>query len=407
MEISKQRKKLIFIVALALAFFFRLAFGLCLDLSTPTSDQKQIYLLGLKFFTEHFHQHMCQFMQDPSRYRKLILAPRDHGKTMCVKAQILHALIQPADHNIYFPGVRGTELRIVLAGESLSNVSRHLEVIKTYIMKNVWLHTLWPHLKPGSRWSSNEIVVERDSNYSEPTIEAVGTETALASRHVDWLFEEDLFTFKAMLSATLANRCITWHQAAEGVLDEYENAKARETVTGTPWSQNDLYNHIISNESDQAPDLANTDEEIRNDPSLFAVYTRSAIENDKPLWPERFSFARLRRIERRLRGTGLFELNFLCNYKASTLVDFQEGWLRYFTLKNDMVYITAIDGTPIGIQDRSVLSPVASSVAELMKQRGHVSDTELLDTTESATVQATHKATSLNDVETWLKEVLR
>ena len=51
MEISPARRRLLFLVALTLAFIFRLAFGLCSDLTTPNGDEKQIYLIGLKYFT--------------------------------------------------------------------------------------------------------------------------------------------------------------------------------------------------------------------------------------------------------------------------------------------------------------------------------------------------------------------
>ena len=51
MEMSEKRNISLFVVALALAFLFRLGFGLCSDLATPTGDEKQVYLLGLKFFT--------------------------------------------------------------------------------------------------------------------------------------------------------------------------------------------------------------------------------------------------------------------------------------------------------------------------------------------------------------------
>jgi hypothetical protein len=38
---------------LSLAFLFRLAFGVCSPLFTASEDEKQIYLIGLKFFTTH------------------------------------------------------------------------------------------------------------------------------------------------------------------------------------------------------------------------------------------------------------------------------------------------------------------------------------------------------------------
>ena len=77
MEISKQRKKLPLIIALSLAFLFRLAFGLCLDFSTPTGDEKQIYLLGLKFFTTgawpYFGPDVTNTIQVPGALQGLVV----------------------------------------------------------------------------------------------------------------------------------------------------------------------------------------------------------------------------------------------------------------------------------------------------------------------------------------------
>src|SRR6266481_3655637 len=77
MEISKQRKKLLFTVALILAFLFRLAFGLCLDFSTPTGDEKQIYLIGLKYFTTgawpYFGPDVTSTIQIPGALQGLVV----------------------------------------------------------------------------------------------------------------------------------------------------------------------------------------------------------------------------------------------------------------------------------------------------------------------------------------------
>jgi len=45
------QRKLILVFSLALVFLFRLAFGLCSDFWTGTGDERQIYLIGLKFYT--------------------------------------------------------------------------------------------------------------------------------------------------------------------------------------------------------------------------------------------------------------------------------------------------------------------------------------------------------------------
>jgi hypothetical protein len=49
MSLSKRKKRIVVFCLLLAAFLFRLCFGLCSDLQTD--DPKQIYLIGLKFFT--------------------------------------------------------------------------------------------------------------------------------------------------------------------------------------------------------------------------------------------------------------------------------------------------------------------------------------------------------------------
>src|SRR5437867_3701780 len=50
-RLTKQQQRVLIFVALGSAFLFRLAFGLCSPLWTASEDEKQIYLIGLKFFT--------------------------------------------------------------------------------------------------------------------------------------------------------------------------------------------------------------------------------------------------------------------------------------------------------------------------------------------------------------------
>jgi hypothetical protein len=77
MEISKQRRKFLFILALSLAFLFRMAFGLCLDFAVPVGDEKQVYLLGLKFFTTgawpYFGPDVTNTIQVPGALQALVV----------------------------------------------------------------------------------------------------------------------------------------------------------------------------------------------------------------------------------------------------------------------------------------------------------------------------------------------
>ena len=51
MKLRREPKKLVFIAALVPFFLFRLAYGLCLDFRPEVGDERQIYLIGLKYYT--------------------------------------------------------------------------------------------------------------------------------------------------------------------------------------------------------------------------------------------------------------------------------------------------------------------------------------------------------------------
>ena len=50
-KLSQRQRRILNFALLSLAFLFRLGFGLCSPLFTASEDEKQIYLIGLKFFT--------------------------------------------------------------------------------------------------------------------------------------------------------------------------------------------------------------------------------------------------------------------------------------------------------------------------------------------------------------------
>lgn len=282
-------------------------------------------ILGLKWLTPGLHREMCGFMQSDIKPRKLMLVPRDHAKTVIVKAQIQHVMIQPKENNIYFPGVAGTDIRMILAGETTKNAARHLRNIETSLEKNKLLQTLWPHLKPGSKWSEHELELQRSTYYSEPTVEALGTDTAIASRHVDWIFCDDIYTFEAMQSSSVSERVSLWFDALEPVLDVTENSMPKLTVTGTAWAERDVYKKIID-----SIDAGETE---------YAIYVRSVIENGLPIWPERFPLSRLKNIERRANDRGLWNYNWMNAYGESDTNDFKSSWLKVFRLEGDELLV--------------------------------------------------------------------
>lgn len=310
--------------------------------SVRAASEKSLFyfartVLGLPWLSVTLHKDMCEFMtasgawaQSADQRRRLCLVPRDHVKTTLVKAQIAHLAIQPAAQNIYFPGVAGVECRCILAGETSKNASRHLSAVENIIENNPLFKALWPQVKPGRVWNQNEMTLQRSKNYSEPFCEALGTDTAIASRHVDWIFCDDLVTFEAWQSASVMERVRLWFTALEPILDETENSHARLSVTGTAWSESDVYKMII--------DSIAQDEELGLQ-TEWATYVRGVVENGAPIWPERFPLSRLQRIELRSRASGLWDYNWMNNYGNSEFSDLRTSWLGEYRFSGDELVI--------------------------------------------------------------------
>ena len=75
MAFSKNKRRIAFSLFLLLAFILRLAYGLCSQFRDP--DTKQIYLLGLKFYTTHawpyFGPDVTQTIQIPGALQALVV----------------------------------------------------------------------------------------------------------------------------------------------------------------------------------------------------------------------------------------------------------------------------------------------------------------------------------------------
>lgn len=285
-------------------------------------------VLGRFFLTPHFHQEICRFLQTVPAYRKLVLMARGHCKTAIVSGGLpLHILIQPAEGNIYFPGMEGSECRILLAGENSTMAEKNLRVLSTELKENKTLRALWPHRcwideKP-KVWSSNQIIIPRANEWPDPTIKAVGVGGAITGARPNVLIEDDLVSFKAMNSSVVMQEAIEWHIAARALLDKYEVESALQSlqfIIGTRWAVHDLYSYIINN--DKTVEV--------NDEKYHRV-----INNGKILWPEKYKAEDIEQL--RLEHGSMFYLLYLNSAADPSLTDFDCENIRKFTLVNGRI----------------------------------------------------------------------
>lgn len=282
-------------------------------------------IIGRNYLTDNLHLPLCRdFLQRRLPARKGMLLPRNHAKSSIVSHALPpHILIQPAADNIYFPGIPGSECRILLAGETESMAGRNLMTIKAIFTENKLFRALWPACcydgdprRAAKKWNETEIIIPRSEEYPDPSIKAIGVGGAITGARPNVLIKDDLISIEARNSALVMSRAIDWHIASRALMDQYESETglcSLEWIIGTRWAVFDLYSYIID-----------------NDPTVeWNTNFRSIIQNGEPIWPERFSLADVENLKKEFGS--LFPLLYMNDASDPELVDFSMDLVRYFT----------------------------------------------------------------------------
>lgn len=289
-------------------------------------------VLGRFFLTDHFHRQICAFIQTCPPFRKLVLMPREHAKTTIVAGGLPpHILIQPADGNIYFPGLAGSECRILLSGETETMARKNLRVVQSVFEENRLFRTFWPervweNVRQSRQWSSEAIIIPRENEWPDPTIRAIGVGGAVTGARPNVLIKDDLVSFKAANSEVVMDEAIEWHRASRALLDKYEiesGLSSLEFIIGTRWAVFDLYSYIIDND----PSV-----EV-NDESFHRI-----IRDGRILWPEKYTEGDIEQL--RLEHGANFYLLYLNSAADPELTDFDMSLVRDFSIKNGHILFT-------------------------------------------------------------------
>ena len=287
-------------------------------------------VLGYTFLTSHFHREVCEFVQKTPPFRKLIMLPREHAKTLIVSNSYpLHILIQGAERNIYFPGLDGSECRILLCGETETMAKKNLRVLaETHagnrLFRSLWREKVWEKPKSQAKeWSSTALIWPRKNEWPDPTLRAVGVGGAITGARPNVLVKDDLVSFEAANSDVVMDRAIEWHIASRALLDTYEvesGLQSLETIVGTRWAVFDLYSYIID-----------------RDPSVEVINEKfhRIIRDGRILWPEKNTHQRVRQLKRE-HGAN-FYLLYLNSAADPELTDFDLNQVRDFRIKNGII----------------------------------------------------------------------
>lgn len=291
-------------------------------------------ILGWRLLTPNFHGPLCKQIQQVPPRRKGFLLPRDTFKTTLAKSLVIHMTIQPEESNIYFPGIAGSESRILYCCETTDRAETRIRAIKeTYetnqLLKAFWPEVLWddPSLAK-AKWNQERLLLRRNGIFDECTIERTGVNAAITGGHFDAFIKDDLIARKAANEPTTMQDAINWNRTSYALANDPETVL--EWYFGTHWAASDLYTDVETID----PYNEALDEGVK-------WYKRAIIENGASIFPERFTMERIQHI--RSLDEDIFFLNYMNTVVGSKMQDFDSRLVREFHLDGDTVSFAEID----------------------------------------------------------------
>jgi hypothetical protein len=314
-------------------------------------------VLNRHFLTDSLHRPVCEFLQKVPPFRKLVLMPREHAKTAIVSGGLpLHIIIQPAETNIYFPGMEGSECRIMLAGENMRMAKKNLRVLEEVHSGNKLFRALWPERvweaprRESKLWNQEALIFPRQNEWPDPTIWAIGVDGAVTGSRPNVMIKDDLVSVEAANSDVVMDTAIDWHKASRALLDRYEvstGLQSLEFIIGTRWAVFDLYSYIID-----------------NDPSVEVISEEfhQIIRNGKILWPEKHTEESIAQL--RSEHGSMFYLLYLNSAADPNLTDFDLDLVREFKIIDDHIVFEedARDARLVELFNKKSDSPAPPSV---------------------------------------------
>lgn len=280
---------------------------------------------------------MCDFIQEPTSMRALLVLPRGHFKTTI--ATISYAIW----HLINDPNTR-----IIICGSTSTNAERFLGRIRQVFEVNELFRWAFPELIPdlASRtvnWNQTSITIPRTKAFPDPSIDTIGVGGKVAGRHYTVKLGDDLIGEQASKNVEEMKKILEWHELSESLFETPDKNIDRQCCTR--WHHtDDIAGYIMAKDK------------------RYKVMIRSAIEEGKPIFPERFNMEMLE--EMRERKPRIFATQYMNEPLNEEDLDFRMEWLKYYAVGAEGKIIPG-DGTqPTFVSDLQIylrLDPALSS----------------------------------------------
>jgi len=254
-------------------------------------------VLGLE--CKNFHREWLELFE---KHQFVCLqAPRSHGKTSLVGAYIIWRIIRDPD------------IRILIVTISQDKADEMMSFIKHHLEENQKLIELFGDQRGYSGvWTRSALKVRRAGKsgfaHKEPTVTVLGITSSMVGGHYDIIVLDDITDQRNSRTEHRRRELIRWYNQTLVPMLEPEG---KIITIGTRWNEKDIYDYLS------------------RDPSFTTKRYQAIIDREKKivLWPERYSYEKLKAIERSI-GSISFELQYQNNIIMDKNSPIRGEWLQ-------------------------------------------------------------------------------
>ena len=311
-------------------------------------------ILGYDLMTPQVHGELCAYVRSVMGWKGDYDTdtPRYDGKNPFLPSDTIPDKLEPANKNLLLLMPRGTfkssvvtigltiqmvlndpNSRTMIGSETFGKATAFLSEVKGHWENNELLRKIFFHLykcypddnKRKDKWSDSELNLAcRTRHRKEPTLSCAGVDVTKNGMHYDLIVNDDLHSEKNTKTKEQIENVIDYYKLAFSLLDPM----CPMVVIGTRWDYNDLYQHIIDNETDS-----------------FNFFTRKALGDDgELLFPERLTEDFLD-AQRKKQGSYIFSCQYMNEPVDSETAMFKRSDIQVVQLKDvpDLDWYLSVD----------------------------------------------------------------
>jgi len=254
-----------------------------------------------KFPRQNFHRAWVRWLSDQPQ--GVLLAPRDHGKTMTVTViEAAHRVLQDRD------------LRVLVCSGSREQAVRMGRAIRR-LLESVPVRTVFGDVR-GEKWTDTELLLSGSAlSEKEASITMISAGGSITSGHYDLVILDDIIDFENTRTQPQRDKTFDWFRFT--LLPVCSRGQL--WIIGTRYHWDDLYGRL---------------QDSKNWPRTIPIKIERAISTDaagvkKSLWESQYTLKKLEQVRAQL-GTIIFNAQYQNDADAMKGSIFKAEWLKRF-----------------------------------------------------------------------------